>query len=157
MKLTRTPFLIFILLAFTVACGVSPISIDATLKGVQSAIAGGAGTFILSNGSMYFIAWPQGESYGFAVLSSTADAMSKFMIQAKGHGTAIDKLSISEIYKFLEDTGWKLSEVPPELKTAVAGASNWLGVFSRAPVIVVVPLGAMESNPILEQYQEVDG
>lgn len=89
-------------------CGVAPAAVDVssqaalgigeTIRGMQSALMEGPGTFIMQNGEQFMLAWPKGSSYAFTFISGTG---------AKLNGINTNVFSFSELVSNLEANGWQ--------------------------------------------------
>lgn len=140
-------------------CGVAPAAVDVgssaalgigeTIRGMQSVLQEGAGTFIMQSGDQFMLAWPKGSSYAFTFLSGTG---------AELNGVNTNVFSFSELVSNLEANGWQYvgpASVPVALFNTVMSYTIEMVMLgmNAMPSIFLVP-AIIEPMPI-PQAEEI--
>ncbi len=135
-----------ILIALVVLMGIAlaagnVLGAGATISGIRSVIQEAPGTMVMTDGSVYFLAWPRGSSYAWTLINSTG----KLDTNAVRHST----LAFSQLVKELEGEGFMRvapSLLPAVIRNAVMGYSLSMA-FRTLPQVFIVPIFMLEPIP----------
>lgn len=144
MKKFMTIVFAIVMLLLTLFASGGMMGTGATIAGMQSVVRGDVGTFIMTDGAAYMLAWPKGENYAWTVISN---ARGVDLNAVRNNATTLSKLLLD-----LEKNGFyyvSFDQLPKGIVETVLGYSVttvMTGVRSF-PSIFVVPLMIFEPTP----------
>lgn len=154
-KTNRIFIFALLLSALLSACGVAPTAAHQvtqlgaleSIRGMQAAVSGAPGTFIMQNSEQFILAWPRGTEYAYTVIGEIP--------QALPNAVKYNTINFAQFVKALEGDGWKYiapAALPKGLASlllsysaemVMAGAQTLPSIFV-VPVLILTP--AIPSN-----------
>lgn len=121
------------------------VAIDpaATLRGMQAAVNGQPGTYILQQGEHLVLGWPAGAKYAWVAFSQNGQFTDALKTLCANR--ACPELA-GEMYNWLVKNGWQsipAGMVPPAVASAVRQFAYMLSIGASLPVAPVLILPAM--------------
>ncbi len=138
---------------------VQTVGLGETLAGIQAAVQGQPGTFIMESDRLVLVAWARSNSWCFASFSKQGKPVIDLLSEMGWNAQAVDTFSFSDFVKSLEASGWKTitpDKLPPALLatlqsftvTAVETAANSL------PTVLILPVVITDGAPEVQTWQQ---
>lgn len=135
---------------------IAPVDPGATIRGMQAAVNGAQGTFILQRGKDLVMGWPSGTQYAWIAI--TANGRIADTVKNVCGNRACPQLA-GELYNYLEANGWQpvnIGAIPPAVCYTIRQFAYLLSIGESLPMIpvLVVPMTPFDaqkfSNPQME-------
>ncbi len=135
--------------------------LGSTLWGVEQALAGRAGTAIMSRGDNYLFIWSVKDAFAFVGVNSKGISMTN-AADVFANGNLVDVKTLKQLQSGLSDSGWQIvknTDVPSKIITLFqAGASVLLRELAKLnATFLVLPAGLLEDFIDIEMYRSVKG
>lgn len=126
-----------------------------TLTGMQNAIREYTGTFMMTKGDLFILAWEHGQRWAFTVLTKNGNPADT--IRSMGLvGQKVDTLTMANVTKFLEQTGWEYissSQLPEPIRTTILGGTATSLLSTLKAAFFIFPAGTYDD--FMEKYGQV--
>jgi hypothetical protein len=133
----------------------------ATMEGLKAAVAGNAGTFVMSKGNFMAFFWEVGKYPAFTVMDITVEKpIEYFLTDLGGKGVKADLKGVSDLINYMKDTGWQSvpkGYIPKFVVDAIQSQPTWLAMMGTEllPTFILLPTWADPDEVIAEYYPEI--
>lgn len=135
------------------------LAYNQAVPGLRAAISGEAGTVAMAKNNLIILIWQYKQLPVFVVLDiSTKQALSNFLVEARGNATVMGIDSMGSLVRALQDEGWidiPRGQVPHFLLSALESQMSWLNIMGveTLPTFVIIPAG-IDPDEIIESFFE---
>lgn len=142
---------LFALVVSLFAANPAVMGAGSTIAGLQSVVRGDTGTFIMTDGQAFMLAWPKGTSYAWTVISevrgidinglkTSATTLSKLLLDLEANG--FQYVSFDQLPRGITETilGYSVSQL------VIAGLRSF-------PTVYLVPVMMFQPTPTIGVVQ----